>query len=315
MVAVRSLSVLIVVCALSGASAQELRVSAKTDSETFPLGGWIDVHVHTASDAAIDSIAPVVRDSIGPFEVMKIERNAATPDWLVRVTSIDSGKLFLPPIEFRYRIKNDTTFRSAYSNALMLTIAGVTFDPKGDIKDIKPPKSAPWLFEDFLPYLIGLVVLAALAAAYYYYRRWKKQKTLSTEKVTVAIPPHREALTALRILEEKKLWQQGMVKEYYSEVTEIVRRFFERRWEILALESTTDEILEQLRHVPEALNVWKEMEAFFSTADLVKFAKSQPSPADHDREMHTAYDIVRAMVPPEPQPSEQAPQEVNADVR
>jgi hypothetical protein len=119
----------------------------------------------------------------------------------------------------------------------------------------------------------------------------------------------------LRVLEEKKLWQQGLVKEYYSEVTEIIRRFFERRWNIIALEMTTDEILVQIKHVPEALMVWKEMGTFFLNADLVKFAKYQPEPAEHEQEMLSAYEIVRSMAPKASIQKEPQSQEASANVR
>jgi hypothetical protein len=300
---------------ISAASAQEVKLTAKTGAEAYTMGSWIDVIVEGRIESAVDSVAPVVKDSVGPFEVVKIERSGAEPKWLIRLTTIDSGKVFLPPVEFNYRIKGDTNSHKAYTNTLLLTITGITVDPKGEIKDIKPPMGAPWLFEDFLPYLIALAVIAALACAYYFYRRKMKLKKNLMDEVKVDIPPHREALSALRILEEKKLWQQGLIKEYYSEVTEIIRRFFERRWNVIALEMTTYEILVQMKHIPEALMVWKEMESFFLTADLVKFAKYQPSPAEHENEMRTAYDIVRAMVPKEPAAAETRPEEVAADVR
>ena len=165
-----------------------------------------------------------------------------------------------------------------------------------------------------MPYLVALIVLGALAGGVYYYWRKKKQKQDLLAHIKVIIPPHREALTALRALEEKKLWQQGMVKQYYSEATEIIRHFFERRWNIIALELTTDEILMQMKHIPDALNVWKEMESFFITADLVKFAKYEPSPAEHENEMRSAYEIVRVMVPKAPVATEPQQQEAVADV-
>jgi hypothetical protein len=294
--------------------AQPIRLTAKTEVDTFRLGSWIDVHVEGKFDTPIDTIAPVVKDSIGLFEVVTVERKGTEPTWLIRLTTIDSGKVFLPPIEFSYKVKGGTGTQKAFTNSLMLNITGVAIDPKGDIKDIKPPMSAPWLFEDFLPYLIAFLVLAALAGGFYYYWRKKKQKQDLLANIKVIIPPHREALTALRVLEEKKLWQQGMVKQYYSEVTEIIRHFFERRWGIIALELTTDEILIQMKHIPDALKVWKEMESFFITADLVKFAKYEPSPAEHENEMRSAYEIVRMMVPKAPVATETQLQEATADV-
>ena len=294
--------------------AQEARLTAKTEADTFRLGSWIDVHVEGRFDAPVDTIAPVVKDSVGLLEVVTVERHAAESKWLIRLTTIDSGKIFLPPIEFDYKVKGDTSRHRAYTNSLLLNIAGVAIDPKGEIKDIKPPLSAPWLFEDFLPYLVALIVLSALGGGIYYYWRKKKQKQDLLANIKVIIPPHREALTALRTLEEKKLWQQGMVKQYYSEATEIIRHFFERRWNIIALELTTDEILMQMKHIPDALNVWKEMESFFITADLVKFAKYEPSPAEHENEMRSAYEIVRVMVPKAPVATEPQQQEAVADV-
>jgi hypothetical protein len=294
--------------------AQEVRLSAKVDTGAFQIGSWIDVNVQGTFGDAVESIDPVVKDSLGPFEVLKVERDGIEPRWLIRLTTIDSGQAFLPPVEFGYKVKNDTNTRKAFTNSLLLNIAGVKVDTSGEIRDIKPPMSAPWLFEDFLPYLIALVILTAIAGGYYYYWRKKKLKKGLLADVKVVIPPHREALTALRMLEERKLWQQGLVKEYYSEVTEIIRRFFERRWNVIALELTSEEILIQMKNVPESLIVWKEMESFFLTADLVKFAKYQPSPEEHGDEMRIAYEIVRAMVPKVTISVEAHKQEVTADV-
>lgn len=309
-------SLLILLWFVSGtAFSQDVQLRAKVEQDTFQLGSWIDVHVEGKQLATLDSIAPVVKDSIGPFEVLAIKRESADLRWLIRVTSIDSGKMFLPPIEFGYKMKGDTTTRKSFTNSLLITLAGFSVNPQGEIKDIKPPMDAPWLFEDFLPYIIALVVIGALVGGYFYYRHRIKLKKDILADVKVFIPPHREALAALRMLEEKKLWQQGLVKEYYSDVTEIIRRFFERRWNIIALEMTTEEILMQMKPIPEALMVWKEMESFFLNADLVKFAKYQPAPAEHDQEMRSAYEIVRAMVPKTSVESGVPNEEVTADVR
>jgi hypothetical protein len=104
----------------------------------------------------------------------------------------------------------------------------------------------------------------------------------------------------------------GKVKEYYSEITEIIRKFFEGRFGIIALEMTSDEILRQMKPIPEAQVHWKEMNTFFLTADLVKFAKYEAAPAEHENEMKWAYAIVQSMIPkPEPEKRE----EVTADAR
>jgi hypothetical protein len=284
----------------AAAQAQEPRVTARTDSAQYKVGEWILLHVSAELPADVDSLAPAVKDSVGAFEILNIDASRAASghqEWIFKLTMFDTGNVFIPPVAFSYKHRQDTLERIAYSNPISLSIVSIPFDPKGDIKDIKPPLDAPWKFEDFLPYLIALLILALAAIGYYYYRKWKKRREEGFVPVKPSIPPGQVALTALRLLEDKHLWQQGKVKQYYSEVTEIVRRFIEDQYGVLALESTSDEILAQLLKLPEAQALLKEFRSFFTTADLVKFAKYIPAPEEHDHELRWAYEIVRAMIP------------------
>ena len=283
------------------ASAQEISVTAKTDSTNYRIGDWIRLTVEAKFPSAVESILPAVQDSIGSFEILKVETIEKSEQdaraWVFTITSFDSGKGYVPPVDLAYRVKGDTAQRIARSNSLILDLGSVAVDTQGEIKDIKPPLDAPWKFEDFLPYLIALAVLALAAGAYSYWRKKRKQREEAVVIAKPEIPPHQQALYELRELEDKKLWQQGKVKEYYSEATEIVRRFFEGRWGIDALELTSDEIMKRMRNVAESQKVWKEMQSFFTTADLVKFAKYNPAVEEHEKELKEAYEIVRAMVP------------------
>lgn len=302
------ISILLVLFA-STAHAQEPGVTARADSAQYKVGAWILLHVSAELPADVDSLTPAVKDSVGAFEILNIDASRAAnghQEWVFKLTMFDTGNVFIPPVAFSYKHRQDTLQRIAYSNPIPLSIAAIPFDPKGDIKDIKPPLDAPWRFEDFLPYLIALLLLALIAAGYYYYRRWKKRREEGFVPVKPSIPPGQAALAALRLLEDKHLWQHGKVKQYYSEVTEIVRRFIEEQYGVLALESTSDEILAQLLKLPEAQALLKEFRSFFTTADLVKFAKYVPAPDEHDHELRWAYEIVRAMIPkPTVEPEEQ----------
>ena len=310
----RTLSIWTAVFISSLAFAQEPKISARTDSAQYKIGEWVLLHVEAQLPAGVDSLVPVPRDSVGPFEVLVIEPTQPADGrqrWTFRLTMFDTGNVFIPPVAFAYRSKTDTAFRIAYSNPLPLSIVGIPIDVKGDIKDIKPPLDAPWKFEDFLPYLIVLAVLLLAGLAYYYYRKKKKEREAAFMPSKPTIPPGQAALAALRILEDKHLWQHGKVKEYYSEVTGIVRRFFEDQFGLLALESTSDEILDQLRRVPEAAPLQAQCRSFLTTADLVKFAKYQPAPEEHDRELRSAYEIVRELIPkPLPEPETQEAEDV-----
>jgi hypothetical protein len=284
------------------AQADEVKLTAFADSAQYRIGDWILVRVEGTFPAGAEHVAPAVGERVGPFEVLRVE--ALEPRrtdrdvehrWLFKLTTFDSGRVFIPPIEFSYTFAGDTVQRSAFTVPVFLTIAGVAIDPQGDIKDIKPPLDAPWLFEDYLPYLVALGLVIAGIGAYYLLRRKRRSEALGVLAHEPSIPPHVEALAALRALEDKRLWQQGRSKDYYSEVTEILRRFFERQYGILALEQTSDEILQQMKRVPEAVSVENVMRSFFTDADLVKFARYQPTPEEHERELRSAYEMVRAL--------------------
>ncbi len=292
---------------------QQVGLTARTDSTNFRIGDWVFLRVDGTVAANVDTIAPAVRDSIGPFEVLGFTRDQNKPAWTIRLMTVDTGTVFIPPVPFVYTVRGDTTVHRAHTNALALTVRGVPVDPKGDIRDIKPPVSAPWTFRDFLPYLIALLVLAAAGYGYYYYRKKQREKRAAYVPPKPKVAPHTAALYALRELEEKKLWQNGQVKQYYSEVTDIIRTFFERRWSFIALELTSDEILHHVRQFPESEALWDVLQPFFVTADLVKFAKHAPTPQDNENELKWAYDIVRGMTPsPLTVDEEQAEEAVHA---
>jgi hypothetical protein len=165
------------------------------------------------------------------------------------------------------------------------------------IKDVKPPISIPLTLAEIMMVLgISLAVILALSFLYRYWR--KRQQRKSGE---VYVPPPRPAHTIAReqlaLLREKKLWQQGLIKQYYSEVTEIVRRYFENRYGFMALEQTTEEIMYALRKHQHAEPVWEETERILRRADLVKFAKYQPGISEHEEMFDIAMDIVDKTAP------------------
>jgi hypothetical protein len=282
------------------AQAQEPKISARIDSSRYKVGDWILLHVTTELPQSVDSLVLAAKDSLGGFEILNVEKSAPQnnqQEWTLRLAMFDTGDVSIPPVPFSYRSRPDTSQRIAYSNPVAVSIVAIPFDPKGDIKDIKPPLDAPWKFEDFLPYLIALLIIGLVLVAYYYYRKWKKRREEGFVPAKPSIPPGQIALAALRSLEDKHLWQQGKVKQYYSEVTEIIRRFLEDQYGVLALESTSDEIISQLMKLPEAQALLKEFRSFFTTADLVKFAKYLPTPDDHENELRWGYEVVRSMIP------------------
>jgi len=202
------------------AEAQEVQLQASIDSSSVRIGDWVRLRVTADFPSAVTSISPMLRDSLGPFEVLRVHASPVLGEddvrrqvWNIRLTSFEAWeKGFIPPVPFSYSVEGDSTPRFASTDPIPISVRGVEVDPEGDIKDVKPPLIPPWAFEDFLPYGFLTLILAALAGAYYYYRRRKKLVT-APEIVVPRIPPHEQALYALHALAEKRLWQQGKIKE------------------------------------------------------------------------------------------------------
>jgi len=164
----------------------------------------------------------------------------------------------------------------------------VTLNP---IKDIMYEKAD---ISDYLIYLYIFLSILLLAAIGYYFFRHKRKK--EAEYIPVikqpVLPAHEKALLALKSLSERELWQKGLIKEYQSGLTDIIRTYLEDRYDIRALEMTTDEISISLATVDFDKNYINELKEILQIADLVKFAKATPQDDVHSRFMNKAVEFV-----------------------
>ncbi len=166
----------------------------------------------------------------------------------------------------------------------------IEFDKLGvfDIKNIQTP---PFVWQDYVYYIfIGLLILLILAAigvgVYMYIQKKKKGYYF---KPVVVEPPHVIALHALDHVKVEKLWQQGKEKEYFTEVTDILRKYIEDRFGVSAFEMTSDEILNVVKNYMIAESSTESLHQVLKLSDLVKFAKYKPFPDENDLSLVNAY--------------------------
>ena len=110
-------------------------------------------------------------------------------------------------------------------------------------------------------------------------------------------PPHEAALAALSKLKEKKLWERGMEKEYFTELTEILRIYLDKRFGINAMEMTSRQIMQTLGANREVSDKRQMVRQILDMADFVKFAKVRPLPADNVAAFDNAVKFVEATAP------------------
>jgi hypothetical protein len=108
---------------------------------------------------------------------------------------------------------------------------------------------------------------------------------------------HEKALRLLAALEAESLWQKGEVKEYYIRLTDILRNYIEARFGIPALERTTDELSAAAKKHPELCLQADRLHGILATADMAKFARAQPTPAEHAAAMQDTKDLIIASIP------------------
>ncbi len=288
--------------------AQNISVKATTDTTTYNVGDYIKYQLELKYDKEIKPVLPPVKDSVKVLEFIKampVDSSQADSKIDKKYTFIfskyDSAQVTIPSLKVFYTVGNDTAKKFLNTIPVTILVKTLEVNPKEDIKDIKEPMKLPpdWLFIILL--ILGIALLAF--AGYYGYKYYKKRKQQKENIIPeVIIPPHEVALSELHVLEDKKLWQQGLVKEYHSEITGIVRKYFEHRFNFRALEMTSAEILAVLGFIEEGKKVVNAANDFFSNADLVKFAKFQPMPSVNEEMMKEAYNIVDQTIPAAPKP-------------
>jgi hypothetical protein len=213
------------------------------------------------------------------------------------VTSFDSGKYQLPPVYAEYTEGN--TVKRFYSDYTFLDVGRVDITPPDTtmkIFDIVKPYRAPLTLAELLPWILLLLLAAVLIflAIRYFKKYWRVRAEHETEPVPTEAA-HETAFRELSNLREQQLWQNGMTKEYYTRLTEILRRYLEKRFRVYSLEMTTSETLDELLKKGFRRNgSYNTLKEVLTAADLVKFAKYNPDPAEIDSDFQRAWSFVEA---------------------
>jgi hypothetical protein len=214
------------------------------------------------------------------------------------ITGFDSGSFYIPQQQVFIR-------NQAYlTDSLLINVATVAVDTT-EIKKypIKSIKKEPLVFDDFKLYIYLLIAALIIIGFWIYWFVIRKKKEEEEKPTYIALAPYDEAMHKLSELDDKLLWQNNKVKEYYSELTDIIRGYIERELKVPALEKTSDEIIETLNdfHDANTINTTKEnikkLRDLFQEADLVKFAKSKPLATEIQEDRKDAEEVVHNLKP------------------
>ena len=280
-----------------------LIVSATLDSTTLFIGDQTDLHLRAIGEVGEQVTMPVLDKELIPgveivdrtiVDTISLKDGRVQYDQYLTVTSFEDSLFYIAPLPF---VSGDDT---VWSDGLTLNVVQPFEMDTTDmaITDIKGVYKAPIWWWGIFRWVLLAVLLAGVGVAGYYlitYLQRRKLEEAGNEVVTEPLRPAEEvALEKLDAIKEKKIWQQGQVKEYYTQLTDVVREYIARRFEVSSVEQTSDETLRDIRPLlSERKDLYDQLRKMLTLADLVKFAKWSTTPDENELSLRNAYTFVK----------------------
>jgi hypothetical protein len=251
-------------------------------------------------DPEVQLRLPALAVNLGMFEIRDYQvfdpeetENRILEKVEYRISTFDTGEYEIPELAIEYTVGDDSTVYSIKSEPITITVQSLNPDEAGDIRDIKPPLLPPPNYRAYITYgsiLLGLV--AVVVFAIYYLKRRREGKSLLPQKQKPLRPAHEIAEEALRKLVSAGLLERGEVKEYYIQLSDIVRQYVENRYSIPAPEMTTGQLVALMISEGFDSEYTGMLRFFLEQCDLVKFAKYIPTGGENEKTTRIAFDFV-----------------------
>jgi hypothetical protein len=288
------------ICVHGWAQEDPVTISSSVDKARIRIGDLITYTVTVTHDKDIRVEMPGLGANLGGFEIRDYQVHDPKKEKGQIISRVDyiistffTGEFEIPPLTVFYYTPEDSTAKVLRTEKIKIVVESVKASEAGDIRDIKPPVEIPrnwWLTIRWFALGAGVIGLAVLA--YWIYRRKKQGKGLLPVKEAPPRPPHEVALERLDQLMESDLLANREIKQYYIEVSEIIRQYIEGRYFIIAMEMTTTEVLEGLTGAELPDEDFQYFSDFLNRCDLVKFAKVIPSENQNHEILEMAREIV-----------------------
>jgi len=278
---------------LSTLTFAQTKVDISLDTNRALVGDVIQMDINVNSNVQV--IWPDIEVLIAPIEVQSfseidsvLKSNLNRYHQNLSIQLFDTGDFVLPQLPF-VSSEGDTF----YTDSLNISFVPVLLDTTNVVFDIKGPEDVPFNFSEAKPIVYGsFIILVLILLIYYLIQKIKIKKGVIEEEIDPSIPCEIEALEALKNLESQGLCEMGEIKNHYVQLTEILRCYFDRQFELETIESTTDEIVERLRTKKIEISLLTDITRLLEEADLVKFAKSNPDNFTNKGFMESSYRIV-----------------------
>ena len=273
-------------------------VSAAIDSTTLMIGDQTDLHLRVTQEVGErvewPAFGETLQDGIEIIDrtivdTLKMPDGRLQLNQYLTLTSFKDSLFAIEPIAFA---SGADTF---WTEGLALNIVQpFEVDTALAITDIKDIEKAPIWWWGIFRWVLLAMLLGGIGIGLYYLWRWyEKNKQPEEEPINPELlrPADEVALEKLDTIKAQKIWKDGKVKEYQTELTDVVREYIGRRFDVQSTEKTSDETLRAMKPLIEK-DLFVKLSKMLQLADLVKFAKWHTTPDENESALTTAYDFV-----------------------
>ncbi|MBP5408999.1 MAG: hypothetical protein J6Y46_02440 [Prevotella sp.] len=310
------------ICTVVTMTAQ-VGVEAKIDSIQMLIGQQVHVTVTATTPSNAKVVFPSFKSrdtlvagvevlNISKEEKEELEQGQQQISRVYTLTSFDGKLYYLPP----FQVKVDG--KTYQSKSLALKVLEVEVDTT-NLNQYYGPKDVqnnPFLWSDWsTAFWLSVLILLLMAVAYYLYLRLRDNKPIiKSFKIVKRLLPHQKAMKEIEQIKADKMVSSENQKEYYTKLTDTLRRYIEERYKFSAMEMTSSEIIERLTQDGDQKSL-DELRELFTTADLVKFAKYSTLINENDKNLVSAIEFINQTKQELQVVEEEKPQLSEADQR
>ena len=224
-----------------------------------------------------------------PQDEQEADNGFVEKSMVYTITSFDDTLYYLPPLT----VKVDG--KPYKSKSLALKVLTLEVDTT-HVEQFFPPKGVqdnPFEWSEWsLIFWLSVLVLFLSAITYYLYIRLRDNKPIITHiRIVKRLLPHQKAMKEIEQIKAEKMVTAENSKEYYTKLTDTLRKYIEERYGFNAMEMTSGEIIEKLMSIQDQKSL-DELRQLFTTADLVKFAKYSTLINENDMNLVNAIEFI-----------------------
>ena len=290
-------------------------VSASIDSTNLMIGDQTDFHLQVTQEASERVEWPVFGEKLQDgieivdktiVDTLQLSDGRIQLNQYLTLTSFKDSLFSIEPIAVT---SGADTF---WTEPLALNIVQpFEVDTTLAITDIKDIEKAPiWWWGIIRWILLGLLIAGLAVGGWYLWRWYQKNRKTEEEEINPELlrPADEVALEKLDEIKAQKIWKDGKIKQYQTELTDVVREYIGRRFDVQSTEKTSDETLRAMKPLIDK-DLFVRLSKMLQLADLVKFAKWHTTPDENEQALSTAYDFVNETKIVETQESEEKEEE------